>query len=70
MFIVVCLIRFAKINLYNGNYIVMCYYISILFLKTCPFTYKTDSWSVSNSFDVLQVFVDPTLAELGFFKQR
>ncbi|KAL9293474.1 putative nucleic acid-binding protein [Arabidopsis thaliana] len=29
--IVVCLIRFAKINLYNGNYIVMCYYISILF---------------------------------------
>jgi len=32
--IVVCIIRFAKINLYNDNYIVMCYYISILFLKT------------------------------------
>jgi len=32
--IVVCLIRFAKINLYNGNYIVMCYYISILFKNT------------------------------------
>ncbi|KAL9840472.1 putative nucleic acid-binding protein [Arabidopsis thaliana] len=44
--IVVCLIRFAKINLYN------------------------DSRSVSNSFDVSQVFVDPTLAELGLFKQR
>ncbi|CAB86481.1 putative protein [Arabidopsis thaliana] len=44
--IVVCLIRFAKINLYN------------------------DSRSVSNSFDVSQVFVDPTLAELALFKQR
>ncbi|CAB81115.1 AT4g07450 [Arabidopsis thaliana] len=42
---VVCLIRFAKINLYN------------------------DTKSVSNSFDVSQVFVDPTLAELGLFKQ-
>ncbi|KAL9299413.1 putative nucleic acid-binding, replication factor A [Arabidopsis thaliana] len=67
--IVVCLIRFAKINLYNGNYIVMCYYISILFLKTCPFIYKTDSRSVSNCFDVSQVFVDPTLPELGLFNQ-
>jgi len=27
--IVVCLIRFAKINLYNGNYIDMYYYIYI-----------------------------------------
>ncbi|KAL9812047.1 putative nucleic acid-binding, replication factor A [Arabidopsis thaliana] len=43
--IVVCLIRFAKINLYN------------------------DTRSVSNSFDVSQVFMDPTLAELGLFKQ-
>ncbi|BAB01022.1 replication protein A1-like [Arabidopsis thaliana] len=43
--IVVCLIRFAKINLYN------------------------DTRSVSNSFDVSQVFVDHTLAELGLFKQ-
>ncbi|KAL9281230.1 putative nucleic acid-binding, replication factor A [Arabidopsis thaliana] len=43
--IVVCLIRFAKINLYN------------------------DTRSVSNSFDVSQVFMDRTLAELGLFKQ-
>ncbi|KAL9840285.1 putative nucleic acid-binding, replication factor A [Arabidopsis thaliana] len=43
--IVVCLIRFAKINLYN------------------------DTRSVSNFFDVSQVFVDPTLAELDLFKQ-
>nr|AAD22694.1 putative replication protein A1 [Arabidopsis thaliana] len=43
--IVVCLIRFAKINLYNDNR------------------------SVSNSFDVSQVFVDSTLDELGLFKQ-
>ena len=69
MFIVVCLIRFAKINLYNGNYIDMYYYIYVLFFKTCPFLY-TDNRSVSNSFDVSQVFVDSTLDELGLFKQR
>ncbi|CAB77849.1 hypothetical protein [Arabidopsis thaliana] len=44
--IVVCLIRYAKINLYNDNR------------------------SVSNSFDVSQVFVDSTLAELSLFKER
>ncbi|AAF18639.1 F5J5.18 [Arabidopsis thaliana] len=44
--IVVCLIRFAKINLYNDNR------------------------SISNSFDVSQVFVDSTLAELALFKQN
>ncbi|KAL9299145.1 putative nucleic acid-binding, replication factor A [Arabidopsis thaliana] len=67
--IVVCLIRFAKINLYNGNYIDMYYYIYVLFFKTCPFLYA-DNRSVSNSFDVSQVFVDSALDELGLFKQR